>query len=42
MADTWFTSDFHFGNFNIILYCNRPFASKEEMDAVAVNDNLGL
>jgi calcineurin-like phosphoesterase family protein len=33
MADTWFTSDFHFGHFNIIRYCNRPFESTEEINA---------
>jgi hypothetical protein len=32
MADTWFTSDFHFVYFNIVRYCNRPFASTEEME----------
>ena len=33
MADTWFTSDFHLGHFNIIRYCNRPFADTREMNA---------
>ncbi|MGB7987640.1 MAG: hypothetical protein WCF54_20930 [Terracidiphilus sp.] len=37
MADTWFTSDFHFGHFNIIRYCNRPFATTDEMDACIVD-----
>ncbi|MCL2660162.1 MAG: metallophosphoesterase [Acidobacteriaceae bacterium] len=32
MHDVWFTSDFHFGHFNIIRYCKRPFGSIEEMD----------
>jgi calcineurin-like phosphoesterase family protein len=34
MADVWFTSDFHLGHFNIIRYCNRPFANTQEMDDV--------
>jgi calcineurin-like phosphoesterase family protein len=37
MADTWFTSDFHLGHFNIIRYCNRPFAETSEMDAVILD-----
>ena len=34
MTNVWFTSDFHFGHFNIIRYCNRPFANPREMDDV--------
>ena len=36
MADTWFTSDFHLGHFNIIRYCNRPFADTQEMNEAIV------
>ena len=32
MRNVWFTSDFHFGHFNIIRYCNRPFGNTQEMD----------
>ena len=39
MSNTWFTSDFHFGHYNIIQYCSRPFASTGEMDA-AILANL--
>ena len=37
MRDIWFTSDFHFGHFNIIRYCNRPFANAQEMDAAILD-----
>ena len=33
---TYFTSDQHFGHFNIIRLCHRPFASADEMDEVMV------
>ena len=29
----FFTADEHYGHTNIIRYCDRPFASAEEMDA---------
>jgi calcineurin-like phosphoesterase family protein len=32
----WFTSDTHFGHTNVINYCNRPFATKEEMNKALI------
>ncbi|MXW42382.1 MAG: metallophosphoesterase [Acidimicrobiia bacterium] len=40
----WYTSDHHFGHFNIIGYSNRPFISTAEMDQTMVerwNDVVG-
>lgn len=37
---TFYTSDLHFGHANIIQYCNRPYASVNEMnDALVANWN---
>ena len=32
----YLTSDLHFGHWNIIAYCNRPYSSAEEMDEALI------
>lgn len=34
----FFTSDTHFGHFNICKYCNRPFTSRSEMDKALIQN----
>lgn len=33
---TFYTSDHHFGHFNVINHCNRPFKTLEEMDITLI------
>lgn len=33
----WFTADEHYGHAKIIEYCNRPFSTVSEMDAVLID-----
>jgi len=37
MADTLLTADTHYGHYNTIRYCGRPFSSIEEMNEYQVN-----
>ena len=36
MSKIYFTSDYHFGNPNIVKYCNRPFKNAERMTDVLI------
>ncbi len=33
---TWFTADFHFGHYNIIKFCNRPFETVRDMNETLI------
>ena len=34
----YFTADTHFGHYNVIRFCDRPFASAEEMDEAMIQN----
>ncbi|MEM8654116.1 MAG: metallophosphoesterase [Pseudomonadota bacterium] len=34
----WYTADTHFGHENVMTFCDRPFSSVEEMDAVLIEN----
>lgn len=34
----WFIADTHFGHWNIVKYCNRPFESVEDMERVLIHN----
>jgi calcineurin-like phosphoesterase family protein len=34
----WYTADTHFGHAKIIEHCNRPFATKDDMDAALIRN----
>lgn len=38
MQNIWFTGDLHLGHFNVIRFCNRLFASTNEMDESLIDN----